>query len=42
MKDIIVGLIIIVILSSAVFKIIREKRRGNKCIGCAHGKSCKK
>lgn len=40
MGDSIVGLIIAVIVALAIFKIVKEKRSGNKCIGCPHGKTC--
>jgi len=34
MVNLIVGLIIIAILSLSITKIIREKRKGVKCVGC--------
>lgn len=40
MIDIIVILIIAVILSSAAYYIYKEKKNGNKCIGCPYGKQC--
>ncbi|WP_425448251.1 hypothetical protein [Dethiothermospora halolimnae] len=44
MGDIIVILIILAIVCGAVAKIIIEKKKGVKCIGCPHGgtseKSC--
>lgn len=33
--------VIAVIVGSAVFYIIRAKKRGEKCIGCPHSKQCK-
>lgn len=39
MKDIILIIIILAIVIAAVTKIVIEKRRGNKCIGCPHGQS---
>ncbi len=38
--NIIVIAIIVVILGGAIFYIVREKKRGTKCIGCVAGKSC--
>ncbi len=38
--NIIVIAIIVAILGGAIFYIIREKKRGTKCIGCPAGKSC--
>lgn len=40
MENLIVGLILILIISLAIYKIVKEKRSGNKCIGCPHGKTC--
>ncbi len=31
---------IVLILGAAIFYIVREKKRGTKCIGCPAGKSC--
>ena len=42
MGDIIVTLIIISILSLSILKIVKEKKRGVKCIGCPHGGGSKK
>lgn len=39
MGNVIVIIIILAIVASAITKIIIEKRNGNKCIGCPHGKS---
>lgn len=36
---IIIGLLLI-ILSLAVFYIVRAKKRGQKCIGCPYAKNC--
>ena len=41
MGDIIAGLIVLLIVGGAVFYIIREKKKGTKCIGCPHSSSCK-
>ena len=40
MTDIIAALIILVIVGAAVAYIVRQKRRGVKCIGCPHGATC--
>ena len=40
LTDIIVVAVILLIIGGAVAYIIKEKKRGNKCIGCPHGKSC--
>lgn len=39
MANIIVITIILAIISGAVAKVVIEKKNGNKCIGCPHGKS---
>jgi len=39
MANIIVILIILAIIAGAIAKIVVEKRKGAKCIGCPHGKS---
>ncbi len=40
MKDIIAIIIILVILGLALTYIIRQKKKGVKCIGCPSGKTC--
>ncbi len=40
MSNIIVTIIILAIVTGAITKVVIEKRNGNKCIGCPHGKSC--
>lgn len=40
MKDIIVAIIIIAIILCAVIYIIKAKKAGVKCIGCAMSKTC--
>lgn len=40
MKDIIVILIILAIVIAAVAKIVIEKRKGVKCIGCPYSSEC--
>ena len=39
MTNLIVSLIILTVVGGAVAKIIIEKRKGTKCIGCPHGQS---
>jgi len=39
MTDIIVGAIILVIIVAAILKIISEKRKGAKCVGCPYSTS---
>lgn len=41
MANIIVSLVILLILVLAVSKIVMEKRKGVKCVGCAHSAGCK-
>ena len=38
--DYIAILAILLIVGGAVFYIVREKRRGAKCIGCPYAKEC--
>ena len=40
MKDIIIVIVIAVIILSALFYIIRARKRGEKCIGCPYAKTC--
>lgn len=40
MADIIVGLVIVLVLCLVIRYIVRAKKRGEKCIGCPHSKSC--
>ncbi len=40
MDNIIVIVILLVIVGGATGYIVKEKRKGTKCIGCPHGKSC--
>lgn len=41
MGNLIVILILLGIISGAIAKIVIEKRKGVKCIGCPSGSSCK-
>ncbi len=40
MKNIIVIIVILIIVGLALTYIIREKKKGVKCIGCPSGKTC--
>lgn len=40
MGNVIALFIIIIILTVAISKIVKEKKSGTKCIGCPHGKGC--
>ncbi len=40
MENFIIIGILLVILGSVIFYIVREKRKGTKCIGCPYGKQC--
>ena len=40
LTDIIVIAVIVLIVGGAAAYIIREKRRGRKCIGCPYSESC--
>lgn len=42
MTNIIVGVIILSIIGLSIAKVISEKRKGVKCIGCPHAGSNKK
>lgn len=42
MEEFIVISIIILIIGGALFYIIRAKKKGQKCIGCPHSKTCNK
>ena len=38
--NIVIIAVVLVILGAAAAYIIREKKRGSKCIGCPHAKEC--
>lgn len=38
--NIIIVVVVLVVLGAAVGYIVREKRRGSKCIGCPYAKTC--
>lgn len=40
MANVIVTLIIIIILAISITKVVTEKKKGVKCIGCPHSKGC--
>ncbi len=42
MNDLIVCLIIVAIIITAVIYIVKQKKKGVKCIGCPSGGSCGK
>ena len=42
MADVVIVLILIVIVGGAVGYIIKEKKKGTKCIGCPHSGNCGK
>ncbi len=39
-SDIIVVVVIALIIGAAAFYIIRERKKGRKCIGCPNSKTC--
>ena len=40
MTDIVAALVLIALLAGAVTYIVRQKRAGVKCVGCAAGREC--
>lgn len=40
MENIIISVIIIAAVAFAAWYIIKEKKKGNKCIGCPDSKTC--
>ncbi|MBR5579526.1 MAG: FeoB-associated Cys-rich membrane protein [Lachnospiraceae bacterium] len=42
MTDLILVLIIVLILAVAITFIVKEKKKGNKCIGCPYSCNCHK
>ncbi len=40
MQNLIVGGIIVLIITAVIVYIVKEKRKGTKCIGCSCGSSC--
>lgn len=41
MENLILGIVLLAIVGGAIAKIISEKKKGVKCIGCPSGQSCK-
>lgn len=39
-EDVIIIAILVLIVAGVSLYIYREKKRGSKCIGCPHSKSC--
>ena len=42
MENFVVGVILVAVIGSAIAYIIKEKKKGGKCIGCPHAKTCQK
>lgn len=40
MENFIVAGILIVLISAVIFYLVREKKKGRKCIGCPYAKQC--
>ncbi len=40
MENLIVAGILIVLIGAIVFYLIKEKKKGRKCIGCPYAKQC--
>ena len=40
MTDIVAAIVLIAVLAGAIAYIVRQKRAGVKCIGCAVGQAC--
>lgn len=40
MESIIVAIIILAVVGTAIFYIVKEKRKGTVCIGCPHAGTC--
>lgn len=40
MENILAGIILLIIVGGAIVYIIKEKRKGTKCIGCSAGGKC--
>lgn len=38
--NLIIIAILLVIVAAIIFYIVREKKRGSKCIGCPYAKNC--
>ena len=42
MANIIVGLVLIILIASAIVYIVKEKKKGTRCIGCSAAGCCGK
>ena len=42
MENIIIALVLAAIVGGAVWYLVRAKKRGEKCVGCPHAKTCGK
>lgn len=40
MENVIIFIVIALIVAAAVIYIVRQKKKGNKCIGCSSSGSC--
>ncbi len=40
LENIIIIAVLLLIVGAAAWYVVRAKRKGQKCIGCPHGKSC--
>lgn len=40
MQNVFVGILIVLILGGAIFFILREKKKGTKCVGCPNSHGC--
>jgi len=42
MADIIIGIVLLIVVGVAIAYIVKEKKRGVKCIGCPSAGTCQK
>ena len=42
LTDIIAVMVIVAVVGLAVTYIVKERKKGNRCIGCPHAKTCAK
>lgn len=42
MADFIIGILLLIVIGAAIAYIVREKKRGVKCIGCPNSGTCQK
>lgn len=40
MTDMLIVLILLAVVGGAIFYIVKEKKKGTKCIGCPHSGAC--